>query len=130
MRCLVRCRVTCFTNTSLVATPVFMRVSAYESEVLSIFCKISQKALFLLHVLRCVKCEVIRLYNKKSAKHRKMFSTLGLLEFLTWYPDPGSNRDGLLHWCLRPARLPIPPSGLDKSSGLTSISGCKDTTFI
>ena len=29
-----------------------------------------------------------------------------------WYPDPGSNRDGLLHWCLRPARLPIPPSGL------------------
>ncbi|MEN2590086.1 hypothetical protein, partial [Acinetobacter baumannii] len=24
---------------------------------------------------------------------------------------PGSNRDGLLHWCLRPARLPIPPSG-------------------
>lgn len=30
-----------------------------------------------------------------------------------WYPDPGSNRDGLLHWCLRPARLPIPPSGLN-----------------
>ena len=29
----------------------------------------------------------------------------------SWYPDPGSNRDGLLHWCLRPARLPIPPSG-------------------
>ncbi len=28
------------------------------------------------------------------------------------YPDPGSNRDGLLHRCLRPARLPIPPSGL------------------
>ena len=28
-----------------------------------------------------------------------------------WYPDPGSNRDALRHWCLRPARLPIPPSG-------------------
>ena len=27
------------------------------------------------------------------------------------YPDPGSNRDGVPHWCLRPARLPIPPSG-------------------
>ena len=27
------------------------------------------------------------------------------------YPEPGSNRHGLLHWCLRPARLPIPPSG-------------------
>ena len=31
---------------------------------------------------------------------------------LIQYPDPGSNRDGLPHWCLRPARLPIPPSGL------------------
>ena len=30
---------------------------------------------------------------------------------LSLYPDPGSNRDGLPHWCLRPARLPIPPSG-------------------
>ena len=27
------------------------------------------------------------------------------------YPDPGSNRDGSPHRCLRPARLPIPPSG-------------------
>ena len=27
------------------------------------------------------------------------------------YPDPGSNRDEFPHWCLRPARLPIPPSG-------------------
>ena len=33
------------------------------------------------------------------------------------YPDPGSNRDGLLHWCLRPARLPIPPSGLSVCKG-------------
>ena len=33
------------------------------------------------------------------------------LPFLSLYPDPGSNRDGLPHWCLRPARLPIPPSG-------------------
>ena len=28
------------------------------------------------------------------------------------YPEPGSNRHGMPHWCLRPARLPIPPSGL------------------
>ena len=34
-----------------------------------------------------------------------------------WYPEPGSNRHGLLHWCLRPARLPIPPSGLVASVG-------------
>ena len=27
------------------------------------------------------------------------------------YPEPGSNRHALRHWCLRPARLPIPPSG-------------------
>ena len=33
-------------------------------------------------------------------------------ESLFVYPEPGSNRHGLLHWCLRPARLPIPPSGL------------------
>ena len=34
------------------------------------------------------------------------------------YPEPGSNRHGLLHWCLRPARLPIPPSGLFASGRL------------
>ena len=28
------------------------------------------------------------------------------------YPEPGSNRHALRHWCLRPTRLPIPPSGL------------------
>ena len=33
-------------------------------------------------------------------------------KILLLYPEPGSNRHGLLHWCLRPARLPIPPSGL------------------
>ncbi len=35
-----------------------------------------------------------------------------MINSLLLYPDPGSNRDGLPHWCLRPARLPIPPSGL------------------
>lgn len=40
------------------------------------------------------------------------------------YPDPGSNRDGLPQRCLRPSRLPIPPSGrcgakLDIFYGLT-----------
>ena len=37
------------------------------------------------------------------------------------YPEPGSNRHGLLHWCLRPARLPIPPSGLVASGELLSL---------
>ena len=41
--------------------------------------------------------------TKKKSHKLKTCSSL--------YPDPGSNRDGLLHWCLRPARLPIPPSG-------------------
>ena len=27
------------------------------------------------------------------------------------YPEPESNRHALRHWCLRPTRLPIPPSG-------------------
>ena len=37
--------------------------------------------------------------------------TFTIYLLLLLYPDSGSNRDGLLHWCLRPARLPIPPSG-------------------
>ncbi len=42
-------------------------------------------------------------YLKKTTRLNKVMSFL--------YPEPGSNRHGLLHWCLRPARLPIPPSG-------------------
>ena len=43
------------------------------------------------------------------------------------YPEPGSNRHGLLHWCLRPARLPIPPSGpIDL---VDSEIDCKGTAF-
>ena len=43
------------------------------------------------------------------------------------YPEPGSNRHGLLHWCLRPARLPIPPSGLNDL--VDSEIDCKGTAF-
>ena len=45
-----------------------------------------------------------KIYKKVKAEKHCYFSAL--------YPDPGSNRDGSPHWCLRPARLPIPPSGL------------------
>ena len=45
---------------------------------------------------------IISIYKEKAEKH---------LCSSALYPDPGSNRDGLPHWCLRPARLPIPPSG-------------------
>ena len=38
---------------------------------------------------------------------------LAIIIELNSYPEPGSNRHGLPHWCLRPARLPIPPSGHD-----------------
>ena len=44
-------------------------------------------------------------------------------ESLLSYPEPGSNRHGLLHWCLRPARLPIPPSGLLSRAGRTTRGG-------
>lgn len=37
--------------------------------------------------------------------------TTQLLVKRSLYPEPGSNRHGLLHRCLRPTRLPIPPSG-------------------
>ena len=43
------------------------------------------------------------------------------------YPEPGSNRHGLPHWCLRPARLPIPPSGHAVALYWFYQSGCKDT---
>ena len=39
------------------------------------------------------------------------------------YPDSGSNRDGLPHWCLRPARLPIPPSGQECDCKVNSFWG-------
>lgn len=46
---------------------------------------------------------------------------MALANFKLPYPEPGSNRHGLPHWCLRPARLPIPPSG--------PFSGCKGTNL-
>ena len=36
---------------------------------------------------------------------------LQLVKGFVLYPEPGSNRHALRHWCLRPTRLPIPPSG-------------------
>ena len=53
--------------------------------------------------------------------------TTQLLVKRSLYPEPGSNRHGLLHWCLRPARLPIPPSGLNDL--VDSEIGCKGTAF-
>ena len=57
-------------------------------------------------------CEflVVQMWCKIQKKNRKSL-TFKDLRFKV-YPEPGSNRHGLLHWCLRPARLPIPPSGL------------------
>ena len=52
-----------------------------------------------------VPCAAPRGYGGVKKKTEKVFQPSPL------YPDPGSNRDGLPHWCLRPARLPIPPSG-------------------
>ena len=48
------------------------------------------------------------------SKNKKVLQILDLQHLLNslTYPEPGSNRHGLPHWCLRPARLPIPPSGL------------------
>ena len=49
--------------------------------------------------------------NRKIAKS-SLLKDLAIAVELNSYPEPGSNRHGLPHWCLRPARLPIPPSGL------------------
>ena len=52
---------------------------------------------------------------KKRTRHLCLVGTrkkdLASAKSFCVYPEPGSNRHGLLHWCLRPARLPIPPSG-------------------
>ena len=53
---------------------------------------------------------VVQPWCKTQKKNRKSLKIRDLR--FNWYPEPGSNRHGLLHWCLRPARLPIPPSGL------------------
>ena len=45
------------------------------------------------------------------------------------YPEPGSNRHGLPHWCLRPARLPIPPSGHCNAAGFFTKAGAKVLYF-
>ena len=49
---------------------------------------------------------IVRTDKFEDKKARKVFQLSPLL-----YPEPGSNRHGSPHWCLRPARLPIPPSG-------------------
>ena len=53
---------------------------------------------------------VVQTWCKKEKEKCKCLKIKHL--HFVWYPEPGSNRHGLLHWCLRPARLPIPPSGL------------------
>jgi hypothetical protein len=58
--------------------------------------------LLLSHSLLCNANSGLDRLHKKKAPH-KMRSFL--------YPEPGSNRHALRHRCLRPTRLPIPPSG-------------------
>ena len=55
------------------------------------------------------KIFVVQPWCKIQKKNRKSLKIKDLR--FVGYPEPGSNRHGLLHWCLRPARLPIPPSG-------------------
>ena len=50
--------------------------------------------------------------QKSGAQNKKKIGNLRVKISNLLYPEPGSNRHGLPHWCLRPARLPIPPSGL------------------
>ncbi len=61
------------------------------------------------------------LENLESLEHpesanKKTPTECSIQSAFTMYPEPGSNRHGLPHWCLRPARLPIPPSGLDSGA--------------
>ena len=53
-------------------------------------------------------------FQKRKIAKPLILKGLAITFELNSYPEPGSNRHGLPHWCLRPARLPIPPSGLLK----------------
>ena len=68
-------------------------------------------------------------WKTKKCCNLLIYSTSPCFETSTlWYksyPEPGSNRHGLPHWCLRPARLPIPPSGHDNAAGFLTKAGAK-----
>ena len=51
-------------------------------------------------------------FKKRKIAKSLIFRGLAICFELNSYPEPGSNRHALRHWCLRPTRLPIPPSGL------------------
>ena len=62
------------------------------------------------------RCSKIMIYKQKLRGKNKKRNPLENWYFqgeCYWsqYPEPGSNRHALRHWCLRPTRLPIPPSG-------------------
>lgn len=64
-------------------------------------------------------------FLKKAVTNKNLLVTASYV-----YPDSGSNRDGLPHWCLRPARLPIPPSGLLLFSQFEKIDTLKNAAKI
>ena len=51
------------------------------------------------------------LKERKNPANAMLLAICRILNCFEKYPAPGSNRDALRHWCLRPTRLPIPPSG-------------------
>ena len=83
---------------------------------------------YILHsnLLRWGKCgENIWCLENKKCCNLLIYSTSPCFETSTlWYksyPEPGSNRHGLPHWCLRP----IPPSGHDNAAGFFTKAGAK-----
>ena len=101
--------------------------NSFEAAAISLFClwakqrdegivwKKEHKELF--YVCQC-RINAFSIQKKREPKfgiknkevYYNLLKVSTLLELK--YPEPGSNRHGLPHWCLRPARLPIPPSGL------------------
>ena len=57
----------------------------------------------------------IWMIKRKTAKSSE-FVDLAMFTRVNSYPEPESNRHIFRYWCLRPTRLPIPPSG-SKSEG-------------
>ncbi len=53
----------------------------------------------------------MKMENKSGGKYNINKKAVKFVLPLFLYPEPGSNRHSRRNWCLRPARLPIPPSG-------------------
>ena len=92
--------------------PVILSSFRQESTIRSQFVRFWLGTWGSLCTNPCRCGENVGKFEKRKIAKSLAIRGLAISFELNSYPEPGSNRHGLLHWCLRPTRLPIPPSGL------------------